>query len=205
MLPKNIFQHHERIGLDLDETLAESCLDMLYQLHGFWQLQGIQSFEQIDSFDWGTFPSCTWSQERMFQFFRSHHLTHVRPVTHAVTGVLELFQNNKDISIITARNEHDHKSDTIRWLNLYFPEIHHSMIHFANHSAWDAKTKSEICKRMNVTMMIDDALHNAEDLVNNGICCILLEKPWNRNSDFTHPNLHRVTNWQEIIDNLQSK
>lgn len=56
---------------------------------------------------------------------------------------------------------------------------------------------------MGITLMIDDALHNAEDLVNNQITCILLEKPWNRHSDFSHPLLYRAKNWEEIIESLQ--
>ncbi len=51
--------------------------------------------------------------------------------------------------------------------------------------------------------MIDDGIHNAEDLVENNIPCILLEKPWNRNSDFSHPLLCKVKDWSEIIESLK--
>ena len=51
--------------------------------------------------------------------------------------------------------------------------------------------------------MIDDGLHNALDLAENHIECILLDKPWNRRDESNHPLIHRVQTWQEIIDNLR--
>jgi hypothetical protein len=80
MLPKDIFKHHTHIGLDLDETLAESTIDMLHKLHRLGQLHSIQDFEQISSFEWETLPGCTWTQQQMHAFFRTHHLTGVVPL-----------------------------------------------------------------------------------------------------------------------------
>jgi uncharacterized HAD superfamily protein len=51
--------------------------------------------------------------------------------------------------------------------------------------------------------MIDDGLHNALDLAEHGIVCILLDKPWNRKDEADHPLIYRVQDWQEIIDNLE--
>lgn len=50
--------------------------------------------------------------------------------------------------------------------------------------------------------MIDDAFHNAVDLVENDIACILLEKPWNRDNTYTHPLLYRAKDWNEIITHV---
>lgn len=71
-----------------------------------------------------------------------------------------------------------------------------------NHFSESAKPKSEICKQFGVTLMIDDAIENAHDLCQSGIDCILLEKPWNRDSSFEHPLLYRVKGWGEILTNL---
>ncbi len=120
----------------------------------------------------------------------------------SIDGVYELFNNEKIIHVITARNEHDHRSDTEKWLNLYFPEIHKSNIHFANHFAHDNRKKSTICRSLGITLMIDDGLHNALDLVEHNIECILIDQPWNRKEEANHPLIHRVYDWQEIIDNL---
>ena len=51
-------------------------------------------------------------------------------------------------------------------------------------------------------MIIDDGLHNALDAVEHGIECILIDKPWNRSLEATHPLIYRVQDWKEIIDVL---
>ncbi len=204
MLPKDIFKRHKHIGLDLDETLAESVMDGLKKLHAINRMRAIQSFDQITSFDWTEFPECDMSSNELLEFWRLHHLNDILPVSGSIESVYFLFQQSKYLHVITARNEHDHRRDTENWLNLYFPEIHPSNIHFANHLARDNRAKSTICKNIGVTLMIDDGLHNALDLAENDIECILLDKPWNRAEQANHPLIHRVEHWQEIINNLKS-
>ena len=204
MLPKDIFQKHQHIGLDLDDTLVYSAMDGIKKLHATNRMQSIQDFEHITSFDWTEFPGCDMSQEEIIAFWKSHSLEGIHPVEDSITGVFELFQKNKSLHIVTARNEHDHRSDSERWLNIYFPEIHPSNIHFANHLSQHHHAKSTICQSLGITLMIDDGLHNALDLVEHGIVCILLDKPWNRQDTADHPLIHRARDWQEIIDNLSS-
>lgn len=43
--------------------------------------------------------------------------------------------------------------------------------------------------------MIDDGLHNAIDLAENNIECILIDRPWNRKKEAEHPLIHRIYNW----------
>lgn len=84
MLPKDIFHKHTYIGLDLDETLAESTLDMFKKLQEQGQLHDIKNFEEIDNFEWHTFPSCTWTKEEMHDFYRKHLLTDVLPIPNSI-------------------------------------------------------------------------------------------------------------------------
>ncbi len=205
MLPKDIFVQHNHIGLDLDETLVQSVMDGLKKLHATQRMRCIEDFEHITSFDWTEFPECDMTREEIIEFWKTHNLEDSTPIQDSIIGVAELFQKNKFLHIVTARNEHDHRSDSERWLNIYFPEIHPSNIHFANHLSKDNHAKSTICKSLGITLMIDDGLHNALDLVEHGIVCILLDKPWNRGSTSHHPLIYRVQDWQEIIDNLATK
>ncbi len=205
MLPKDLFVQHQRIGFDLDETLAESVLDGLKKLHAMNRMKHIQDIEQITSFDWTEFSGCDMSAKELEDFWKLHHLNGITPVHGAIESVFSLFLHGKHLHVVTARNEHDHRSDTEKWLNLYFPEIHPSDIYFANHFAKNNQAKSIICKSKGITLMIDDGLHNALDLAENNIACIILDKPWNRRDDLIHPLIYRVQHWQEIIDNLNSK
>lgn len=202
MLPKDIFQKHQYIGLDLDETLAESVMEGIKKLHLMNRMRCIQDYEHITAFDFTEISDCDMSSEELTHFWKSQDLEDVHPVQDSIIGVAELFQKNKLLHVITARNEHDHRSDTERWLNLYFPEIHPSHIHFANHFAKQSHLKSTICKSLGITIMIDDGLHNALDVAENGIECVLIDKPWNRKSEANHPLIYRAQDWKEIIDVL---
>ena len=135
MLPKDIFQKHTHIGLDLDETLAESVMDGLKMFHREGKMLFLQTLEDIKHFDWMLFPEIDISEAEFIQFWRNHHLTNVLPVANSIDGVYQLSCAHIAVSIITARNEHDHRSDTERWVARYFPEIHPSNIYFANHTA----------------------------------------------------------------------
>ncbi len=205
MLPKDIFKRHQYIGFDLDETLAASVLDGLKKLHLRDRMKKIQDIEQITSFDWTEFPECDMTHEELVEFWKLHQLRGILPVHGAIESVFELSLHAKYLHVVTARNEHDHKTDTEKWLNLYFPEIHPSHIHFANHFAKNNQTKSTICKSIGITLMIDDGLHNALDLAENNIECILLDRPWNRKDEANHPLIHRARHWKDIIETLNSK
>lgn len=202
MLPKDIFQRHQCIGIDIDETIAQTTLDGIKKLHSMNRMQFIQKLEDVTSFDWTEFPECDMTADEIMDFWKTHSLLNIVPVENAIIWVAKLFKNDKNIHIITARNEHDHRTDTERWLDEYFPEIHPSHIHFANHLSKHNHAKSTFCKSFGVTLMIDDGLHNAVELAEEGIECILLDQPWNRKESANHPLIHRVQNWQEIIDNI---
>ncbi len=94
---------------------------------------------------------------------------------------------------------------TIEWVSYHFPHISLSDLHFVNHYSSESLPKSSVCKNLGITLLIDDHIDNARDMIDAGLSVILLEKPWNRDIIFDHPNLYRVKNWQEIIDNLSSK
>ncbi len=155
----------------------------------------LKDFEDIVYFDWMQFKETDISREELLSFWSSHGLDGIFPIQNSLDGIQRFISAKKELSIITARNEVFHSSDTKKWLNSHFPEIHHSRVYFANHDSEKNIQKSEICRVKNITLMIDDGFHNAEDLVNNGITCLLLEKPWNRNHDFFHPLLYRVKDW----------
>lgn len=139
--------------------------------------------------------------EELTEFWKGQNLKNIKPVDSSIDGIYRLSEKGKILHIVTARNEHDHKDDTIKWVRKYFPEIHPDNIHFANHLSKENHTKSSICKSHGISLMIDDGLHNALDLAENDIECILLDKPWNQ-LETTYPNIHRMKDWDEILSYL---
>lgn len=163
----------------------------------------IQRKEQITSFDWTDFPECDMDTDELMTFWKSHHLTGITPLAGSIDGIYRLMEEEKILHIVTARNEHDHRRDTELWVGQYFPEIHPSRIHFANHLSKYHHSKSTLCKSYGITLMIDDGLHNAIDLAEYGIDCILIDRPWNQ-TDVLHPRIYRMKDWEEIIATLNS-
>ena len=94
---------------------------------------------------------------------------------------------------------------TLDWLRYHFPQISEDNLHFVHHYSDESLPKSTVCKNLGITLLVDDHIDNARDMTDAGLSMILLEKPWNRDIVLDHPNLYRVKNWQEIIDNLSSK
>lgn len=204
MLPKDIFEKHVHIGLDLDETLAATTTHMLWELHSVWKFLTIKDTELLTDYEWYNLPWCDMKKEELICFWKSHLITDCLPIPGAMEWSRLFQRHGKSISIITARNKVDHEDDVLEWSTKYYPNINKDSIYFANHvgDVWKV-AKSELCKIHNVTLMIDDAIENIEDLIDNWITAILIEKPWNRGYTREHPLLYKAKDWMEILSILQ--
>lgn len=194
---------HTHIGLDLDETLAKSMEKALAEIHKKWKLLFCKDLDGFSHFNIEEIPGCDMNMDEIRTFWEEQTLENCDSIKDAEIGVELLNDQNKKLSIITARSDEKYSEDVYIWLEKYFTHIPRENIFFANHKKKWSRKKSEICREIWVTLMIDDGIHNAEDLVENNIPCILLEKPWNRNSDFSHPLLCKVKDWSEIIESLK--
>ena len=77
-------------------------------------------------------------------------------------------------------------------------------IHFTNQyhgKESEKRDKASICKELNVEIFIDDALHNAENIITAGVPVLLLDSPWNQTNTL-HPLITRVHSWKEILEKL---
>lgn len=204
MLPKDIFEKHSHIWLDLDETLTATTVHMLQELHWKWKFLSIKDMEGLTDFEWFNLPWCDMETAELIMYWKSHYIRDCLPIPGAVEWTILLQERWKELSIITARNKVNHEMDVLSWCGRYYPNINQDSIYFANHVGDAGKVaKSEFCKRHNITLMIDDALGNIEDCIDNWIVAILIEKPWNRGYLRQHPLLYRAKDWTEILAILQ--
>lgn len=208
MLPVELFYTHQHIGLDLDETLAITISWMVEFSQSQGKLLHISSIEDIKSNDSAGFDPTMDPGEisKLWELYGKATITPdtIPVVKWAIQWTEKLHKLGKSLSIITARNNQEYWriKRTHDWVQMYFPFIGFENIHFVNHHSDEAKPKSEICVSKGVTLMIDDTMENIEDLCNNGIACILLERPWNLHSAFNHHLLYRAKDWREIIDTI---
>tara|TARA_Y100000310_G_scaffold344805_1_gene459637 strand:+ start:1344 stop:2072 length:729 start_codon:yes stop_codon:yes gene_type:complete len=71
-------------------------------------------------------------------------------------------------------------------------------IHYARA---EGKAKSQVCRELGITKLIEDNADIALDCARNGIDVFVLPRPWNRNMA-EHHRVTRVNDWQEICDKL---
>ncbi|GAB0175179.1 MAG: hypothetical protein HHAS10_10580 [Candidatus Altimarinota bacterium] len=196
---------HTNIALDVDETLATTLMPGLEDFHKMGKMLAFQDISQITEFNWQELDGCDITEEEFLTYWRMHNLKGILPVEDSIDGIFKLSEKGKLLHVITARNESDHGTDTHEWLGTYFPEIHPTHIHFVNHISKNSLPKSGLCKSYNISLLIDDGLHNALDVATKGISCILINKPWNQKSFDPHLPIYRVNSWKEIIQSLNRK
>ena len=197
-----LLDQHTHIGLDLDEVLAASMIPALAHLHEKGLAHAITSFDHIHQFDWENIPDSGLSKEFLHEFWKTHDYNTALPSDGARSVVEKLSMLGKNLSVVTARESWYQKERSLTWISEYFPQVSLKDVHFADHFSGKKKAKSVLCREYWISLMFEDAVHNAEDLVTSWITTLLLEKPWNRNIAFEHPLLYRVKDWYEIEEAL---
>lgn len=136
----------------------------------------------------------------IYRFYRSRYLLNTKPIPGALANLKKLKQQY-DLVLITARPTFT-KSVTLRALKEHFPDIF-SEVYLTNafSKSGRKKLKSEVCLEVGARLMIDDAMHNAEDCADKGIPVILFRRPWNQTltkADLKGKPIYPAKNWTEI-------
>jgi uncharacterized HAD superfamily protein len=136
---------------------------------------------------------------KVFEFYNSQEHAAARPMDGAIEGIQKIKKDNR-LFIITS------KPDTFReimnaWIQKNFPNTFEE-IYFTNqfHGIGIQTTKIDLCKKLGIEIFIDDALHNAKNIAENGIPVLLLDSPWNQAT--TETPITRVHSWNEIVQKL---
>jgi uncharacterized HAD superfamily protein len=195
-----IIMKKKKIGIDFD--------DVLFGFNkAFSRFQkakyGISvRFEDINQYDlskvWGI--SIEEVTKRANEFYSSAFHNEEEPVPGSVRGVSRL-KGEYELHLITSRHD-DIRSQTIAWLDRHFPKTF-TGIHLTNQFGSIAKKrlKSEVCRELDIDLMIEDAMHYARDISESGIPVILLNKPWNQGEV---PDLVvRAMDWEDVGKKLE--
>ena len=192
------------IWIDLDEVLAET-LDQILKDNNY-KLWNIETSRE-DILDYYIFNNkkLNITLEDGTKYFHQVYLNdtalNIEVVAWAKQKIIELKDKWYTLKIVSARPE-DVANYTRKWLDKHFNDIFYS-VHFANHFnySWSEKKKrkkSEICKELWITIMVEDIFEYALDLAENWVYTYLLEKPWNKHINIKHKNIKRVMSWEEI-------
>ena len=162
------------------------------------------AYEDISQYEmektWGiSLQECV---KRVDEFYFSTDHAGAKPVEGSLRGIGILKRDN-DLHLITSRRE-DVRAQTTSWLEKHFPNTF-AEIHFTNQfgSTKKKRLKSEVCKELGIDVMVEDALHYADDLSTKGVRVLLLDTPWNQGQV---PELvSRVDSWDEAVEALQGQ
>ena len=122
---------------------------------------------------------------KVFERYHTHDCSFIEPLEDVVE-IMHQLANDYELNIITARCSSS--------IDLTHDWLCKHKIPF-NSLIFD-KNKWDVCRHMDIPLMIEDKGETAVKLAEHGITCILLNYSWNQK--FQHELIHRVNNWKEV-------
>lgn len=196
---REIIENHKTIAVDCDEVLVELvdkaiALDKSKITKLIWKKEDIKDYYLSNYLDISLEEAVDFFKKALYDDFEKLEL---KKMDFAFEWVKTLKQEWKDLQIVTARSE-AFEEYTKKYIEKNFPNIF-SDIHFGRHFTENSKNKSEICKEIWASLIIEDNFDYALECAKNGIEAILLEKPWNTWRQEKHKNIHRIKSWKDLI------
>lgn len=182
------------IGIDFDDVITEFTDPLMNFYHKKYGKKVLK--DEIKQWDWGIYWGISKEQAdiRVNEFHEIHDEKIVNPLKDAIISLKKLMKNNK-LFIITGRPV-KFKSKAEEWLKHHIKE-ELKVISAGEWHKGQASTKADICKDLEIPILLEDAPHTAIDCAKKGIKVILFNKPWNQS--VVHDNIVRVNNWKEAL------
>lgn len=192
------------IAVDFDDVIFD-CNATLVEFHNArygttLKVDDVRSWnlEQV----WG----CTLDEaiRRVNEYLQTDFHDSAPLIAGAHEGLLKLKTLGYSIILVTSRAD-DVRPQTEAWIKKNIAGLFSDM-YFINH--FDASTpkhrsKADVCKEINAGVLIEDAVHHAENVAGSNIPVLLFDQPWNRTE--MGPNIVRVKSWSEVVDWVQKK
>lgn len=197
-----------RVAVDVDEVLGRFvyalnrfCLEkyqMDYSVENYW----VYEFAKI----WGCTPEK--SNQIVHEFFKSPHFNEGIPVIPGAYDALVRLSNTCDLVVVTSR-QHVIQDATLDWIDKHYPSIF-SEVYFGNHFAMHgtSRKKSDICKSIGASVLIDDNPAYALECAAAGIHVLLYDwhaaYPWSKLPPGSPTNnITVVRDWGEVEHQLE--
>ncbi len=189
------------IAVDLDEVLAETAHALLR-----WKKNRINwkriTWNELSSYNLWEISKLEISKRSSVRVYLWFLLgaglwNKIDPVVWAKTKLKEFKRKWYKFHVVTARHFVLRFATGI-WLYMNYKHIFDS-VEFANFFTRFSTKKSEICKKLGATIIIEDSLENAIDCAKEWIKVYLIDKPWNQHyNKRKHKWIIKVKCWTEI-------
>jgi len=186
-----------KIAIDVDDIIAD-FIPSLIRFHNSVYGTSLR-FDNFTSRKFWTIWGGTKKSdiEKIFSFYKTVFFKNIKPLKGAQEGIKNL-KKRHELFIITSR-ESPAKKETLNWISKYFPNMF-SEIFFTENGK--GKRKYDICKEVNIDVIIEDDVDNIIECSRNGIKVIAIDYPWNKIKSLPE-NVHKVNSWVEIVDLLK--
>ena len=182
-----------KIGIDIDNVISNFNDELLkeYIIHD----KEIKGNGIVNKNEYIT-KMFNWTDEEEKRFYKENIeriAVNLKPIKDSIKYIYKLKEIGCKIYIITGRDNGDYSDSynmTVNWLkkyNIYYDEL------FIVDS-YNSHTKTEICLKNNIDIMIDDSKRMCEDIKKHGITAFLMDTPYNRDTN----EFIRVHTWKEI-------
>jgi len=191
-----------KIGIDIDEVVTEYLKSFLefakVKLGRTAKLEDFKDYIFTEPLGLSLDEACKLVKEHTSL---SNTLVNLGLVNGAKEAISLLAKNN-DIFFITSRHPND-KIQTIEFFELHFPGNKFE-IHFSSEAWKDTgnKTKLDICKELEIEVLLEDNKKYALNCASNGVKVILFDKPWNNNLK-EDKNIFRVQTWGDALKKIK--
>ena len=190
-----------KIAIDLDDVTV-AIMDGITTFHN---KKYNTHFSVHDHIDWDLYKiwNCTpeESMNRVYEFYNSPFMDTVLPMEGAIEGIGKLHIKHSLVFITSRPVSVEEK--TKKWLKKYFPSFH-LPVYFTNQftpAGHVKQKKSDICKKLDIPIIIEDSPMNVTDCITNNIRVLLFTRPWNTLIKNTRL-ITRVHNWEDITDEI---
>ena len=191
-----------KIGIDLDSVVA-NIMTPLIDFHNKNYKTNLKLSDHT-TFYIEKIWKCTEIEaiNRIFEFYQSDFMDKIKPMPGSLDSINYLSKIH-ELHIITSR---PYITDTItnRWVEKYFPNNFKTINHTNQGGKKDSHkiNKSEVVKRLGISLFIEDHLDFAYDCATLNIKILLMNMPWNQTKKLPK-NIERVYSWKEIINKIK--
>jgi uncharacterized HAD superfamily protein len=186
-----------KIGIDFDDVTVDFFNSLLK-----WHNKKYNRKDKREDFkEFAWWPIWNISREeavkRVDEFHETHKVQDIQPMKESIPSLNKLSKDN-ELIVITGRPSR-FKSRVQEWLLHHFKK-NLEIIHAGEFHKGQGGTKAEICKELNIPILLEDAPETALDCANQGIKVILFDKPWNQK--VKHKGIIRVSGWEEAMKKI---
>jgi len=187
-----------KIAVDIDEVIVK----FVEKYMKFVAEKGFKEVFYEDVFDYDVWNVLEIEKSLAFELFNEYNDTEYFKNYDFIDGAKEgigILNEKHDIYFVTARSKSIIK-ETCDFIFEEFGILGNKVI-FSGDIVGKEKNKDEICRDFGIDLIIEDSGEASFSYAKGGMKVLLLDKPWNR--DFSHENIIRCFNWDEILEKLE--